>query len=112
MPDLTGKVAVVTGGSSGIGQAAAAEMARLGAKVVISGRDEKMLEQTMGQLSGEVLAVQADVTKLADLERLFQQTEDAFGKGRYRFCQRRAGSAQAAERSDRKRLRHGYERQL
>lgn len=79
MPDLTGKVAVVTGGNSGIGQAAAAEMARLGARVVISGRDEKML-QTVNQLSGDVLAVQADVTKLADLERLFQQTEDAFGK--------------------------------
>lgn len=79
MADLTGKVAVVTGGNSGIAQAAAAEMARLGARVVISGRDEKML-QTVNQLSGDVLAVQADVTKLADLERLFQQTEEAFGK--------------------------------
>lgn len=79
MADLTGKVAVVTGGNSGIGQAAGAEMIRLGARVVISGRDEKML-QTVNQLSGDVLAVQADVTKLADLERLFQQTEDAFGK--------------------------------
>ncbi len=80
MSDLTGKVAVVTGGNSGIGQAAAAELLRSGAKVVISGRDPKTLAQTAAGVTGDVLAVQADVTKLADLDDLFKKTEERFGK--------------------------------
>lgn len=79
MPDLTGKVAVITGGNSGIGQAAAAELLRLGAKVVVSGRDPKTLAQTAAGV-GDVLTVQADVTKLADLDALFEETEKKFGK--------------------------------
>lgn len=80
MPDLAGKVAVITGGNSGIGQAAAAELLRLGAKVVISGRDPKTLAQTAASVTGDVLAVQADVTKVADLDDLFKKTEERFGK--------------------------------
>ena len=80
MPDLTGRVAVITGGNSGIGQAAAKELVSLGAKVVISGRDEKLLEQAASDLGDAALAINADVTKLGDLSRLFERAEDAFGK--------------------------------
>ncbi len=80
MPDLTGKVAVITGGNSGIGQAAAAELLRLGANVVVSGRDPKTLAQTAVSVAGDALTVQADVTKLADLEALFEETGKRFGK--------------------------------
>ena len=80
MPDLAGKVAVITGGNSGIGQAAAAELVRLGAKVVISGRDEKALEQTARDMHGDVIAVRADVTNLGDLDHLFEQAKSTFGK--------------------------------
>lgn len=80
MPDLTNKVAVITGGNSGIGQAAAAELAQLGAKVVISGRNEEMLEQTVRSVGKGTVAIRADVTKLADLDSLFKQTERTFGR--------------------------------
>ena len=79
MANLTDKVALITGGNSGIGQAAAAELARLGAKVVVSGRDEGALEETVNQLGGDALAVRADVTNLGDLDNLFDQTERTFG---------------------------------
>lgn len=80
MTDLTGKVAVITGGNSGIGQATAKELVSLGAKVVISGRDEKLLEQAASELGGSALTISADVTKLGDLSRLFERAEDAFGR--------------------------------
>lgn len=85
MPDLTslkltGKVAVITGGNSGIGQATAAELAQLGAKVVISGRDEAALEQTAHEIGNDTLAVRADVTKGEEVANLFEQTQSTFGK--------------------------------
>ena len=80
MSKLTGKVAVITGGNSGIGLASAQALADLGAKVVISGRDEAALEKSVEQIGGETLAVRADVTKLSDLNSLFEQTERTFGK--------------------------------
>lgn len=80
MVDLTGKVAVITGGNSGIGRATAAEFARAGARVVISGRDQETLSQSAATIAGEVLAVQADVTRLGDLDSLFEQTAQKYGK--------------------------------
>lgn len=77
--NLQDKVAVITGGNSGIGLASAQALAAAGAKVVISGRDEGALEESAAQINGEVLAVRADVTKLSDLDTLFDQTKSAFG---------------------------------
>lgn len=80
MSKLIGKVAVITGGNSGIGLASAQTLADLGAKVVISGRDEEALTRSAAQIGGETLAVRADVTELNDLDGLFERTAHTFGK--------------------------------
>jgi NAD(P)-dependent dehydrogenase (short-subunit alcohol dehydrogenase family) len=70
---------VITGGSSGIGLAAAKEFIKQGAKVVIFGRDEQALEQAAAELGTNSFAVSGDVTSLPDLERLFSETQKHFG---------------------------------
>jgi NAD(P)-dependent dehydrogenase (short-subunit alcohol dehydrogenase family) len=80
MKTFEGKVAVITGGNSGIGLATAKKFASQGAKVAISGRDSKTLDQAMREVGPDTLAVQSDVTDLASLDRLFQQVKDKFGK--------------------------------
>ena len=77
---LKGKVAVVTGGNSGIGLATAQEFKAQGASVVIFGRTQKTLEDAVHAIGTETLAVQGDVTHLADLDLLYQQTVERFGK--------------------------------
>jgi len=80
MNKLDGKVAVITGGNSGIGLATAKEFAREGAKIVITGRDEKTLAEAEREIGGEVLAIQADVGKLTDIDKLYDAVEERFGK--------------------------------
>jgi NAD(P)-dependent dehydrogenase (short-subunit alcohol dehydrogenase family) len=63
MSRLQGKIAVVTGGNSGIGLATARALRQLGARVAISGRDKKTLEEASKSL-GEAFFAQADVTDL------------------------------------------------
>lgn len=77
---LQDKVAVITGGNSGIGLATAKELTARGAHTAIFGRDERTLEQAKQDLGEGTLAVQGDVTKLADLERLFAKVKDTFGR--------------------------------
>src|SRR5215471_16387946 len=79
MNTFEGKVAVVTGGNSGIGLATAKKFAAQGAKVAISGRDRKTLEQAAKEIGPETLAVQGDVTDLSSLDRLFSRVRDRFG---------------------------------
>ena len=76
----TGKVAVVTGGNSGIGLATAQRFHEEGAQVVISGRDQKTLDQAVKTIGGDIIAIRADVSKLADLDRLYKTVADKFGK--------------------------------
>ena len=80
---LQGKVAIVTGSSEGIGYAVAQELAREGARVVICGRREGLLEEAREALAeqtgAEVLAVRADVQQLTDVKRLVQATVERFG---------------------------------
>jgi NAD(P)-dependent dehydrogenase (short-subunit alcohol dehydrogenase family) len=77
---LHNKVAVITGGNSGIGLAIAREFKENGAKIAIFGRSQETLEQAAQHLSGDVLVVQGDVRRLEDLDRLFEQTAKTFGE--------------------------------
>ena len=80
MDKLKGKVAVITGGNSGIGLATAKEFVEQGARVVISGRDQKTLDEAVNALGDGVLAVRADVAKLADIDELFAAVATNFGR--------------------------------
>jgi NAD(P)-dependent dehydrogenase (short-subunit alcohol dehydrogenase family) len=77
---LQGKVAVITGGNSGIGFGIAQAFKQEGAKGAIVGRNQQTLDASAKQLGDEFIALQGDVTQLADLERVFQATADQFGK--------------------------------
>src|ERR1700687_985533 len=80
MNRFEGKVAVVTGGNSGIGLATARRLKAEGARVAISGRDKKTLEEAGKTLGREMLAIQADVRNLADIDRLYAQVSQKWGK--------------------------------
>src|SRR5271170_819198 len=80
MRRLEGKVAVVTGGNSGIGLAAAKRLQDEGAKVAISGRSKKTLDEAVKNLGSGLVAVQADVAKLADIDKLFAEVSAKLGK--------------------------------
>ncbi|MEO5668619.1 MAG: glucose 1-dehydrogenase [Bdellovibrionota bacterium] len=77
---LKNKVAVITGGNSGIGLATAREFKAQGASVVISGRDEKTLFDAARELGGDTLAVRGDVSKLADIDTLIAKVKERFGR--------------------------------
>jgi NAD(P)-dependent dehydrogenase (short-subunit alcohol dehydrogenase family) len=79
MSEFNGKVVVVTGGNSGIGQAIAEKFDREGAKIVIFGRDQQKLDHVCKGLN-QAFAVQGDIQKLADIKKLFKLTQDKFGK--------------------------------
>lgn len=84
MSKLTNKVAVVTGASKGIGAGIALALAREGAAVVVNYASSKEgADKVVAQISkegGRAIAVQADVSKQADITRLFQETKKIFGK--------------------------------
>ena len=83
MSELTGKVAIVTGASKGIGAAIAKRLAAAGASVVVnyaSSREgaDRVVAEIAGK-AGKAIAVKADVSKAADVQRLFDATKKAFG---------------------------------
>lgn len=80
MKRLEGKVAVITGGNSGIGLATAKQFRDEGARIAISGRSQKTLDEAAKQLGHDALVVQADVSKLEDADKLFSAVEKRFGK--------------------------------
>ncbi len=75
-----GKVAVVTGGNSGIGLGAAKAFAAEGARVAITGRDEKTLQAAAKEIGAGTLAIRADAAQLSDLDRAFAEIKKTFGK--------------------------------
>jgi NAD(P)-dependent dehydrogenase (short-subunit alcohol dehydrogenase family) len=80
MTDMNGKIAVITGGNSGIGLATAKELTSRGAHVVLFGRDATTLAEARSAVGGRTHAVQGDVSKLADLERLHNEVKTQFGR--------------------------------
>src|SRR5713226_3706063 len=80
MNRLAGKIAVVTGGNSGIGLATAKLFRTEGAKVAISGRNQKTLDEAVKDIGGDVLGLRADVSKPDDINRLFTTVAEKWGK--------------------------------
>jgi 3-oxoacyl-[acyl-carrier protein] reductase len=84
MNSLKNKVAIVTGSARGLGKAIAERYAALGADIVVNySRDKASADEVVGNIKamgGRVIAVQADVSKVVDIERLFSEAKAAFGK--------------------------------
>ncbi|HLE90157.1 MAG TPA: SDR family NAD(P)-dependent oxidoreductase, partial [Anaerolineales bacterium] len=83
--DIKGKVVIVTGASSGIGEATARQFAREGAKVVLAARRVDRLEALAEEITSmgtgaEAFVVQADLSKLEDIQSLIKQTLDKYGR--------------------------------
>jgi NAD(P)-dependent dehydrogenase (short-subunit alcohol dehydrogenase family) len=77
---LQGKIAVITGGNSGIGLAAAKRFASEGAFVFIAGRRQDELDKAVKEIGKNVVAVKSDVSKLEDLDRLYKDVAQKKGK--------------------------------
>ena len=79
MSKLKDKVAIVTGGNSGIGLGVAKRLRQEGARVAIFGRNAGTLAGARSELGGDTLAVQGDVTRVPDLARLFEEVATELG---------------------------------
>ncbi|VVE26496.1 SDR family NAD(P)-dependent oxidoreductase [Pandoraea anhela] len=79
MSKLQGKVAVITGGATGIGLASAKRFVAEGAQVYIFGRRQASLDAALSELGGAARGIQGDVTNLNDLDRLFETVETEAG---------------------------------
>ncbi|WP_020620358.1 SDR family oxidoreductase [Paenibacillus daejeonensis] len=81
---LRGKVAIVTGASRGIGRQIAIQLAQAGARVVVnysaSGGEAEDVVQAIIEAGGEAVAVQADISKMSELEKLFAEVDSRFGR--------------------------------
>src|ERR1700690_2033619 len=89
---LTGKIAVITGGNSGIGLATAKRFVEEGAHVVITGRREKELKEAAAFIGRNVTTVAGDVSRLADLDRLYAVVKEKHGHIDILFANAGAGT--------------------
>ena len=80
MSTLNNKIALVTGGSSGIGLATAKRFIADGAEVIITGRNQETLDAALAELGERATAIRGDVANLEDLDRLFAYIEKQFGR--------------------------------
>ena len=80
MGKLDGKVAVITGGNSGMGLATAKLFAREGAKVVITGRDQATLDAAAQSIGNGADAIRSDISKMSDIEALREYVERKHGR--------------------------------
>src|SRR5260370_22128579 len=94
MPKLAGKIKLVTGGTSGIGLAAATALAKEGAYVYTTGRREWELATAVQEIGRNATGVQGDVSNADDLDRLFSQIREE--KGRLDILFANAGIAKYA----------------
>ena len=91
---LEGKIAVITGGNSGIGLATAKRFVSHGAYVFITGRRQNELDTAISEIGKNVMGIQGDVSNLADLDRLYNTVKDE--KGHLDILFANAGIAQFA----------------
>src|ERR1043165_2456563 len=77
---FAGKVAVVTGGNSGIGLGVAKAYAREGAQVAITGRNEKPLADAAKEIGGRAIAIRADASNVAEIDAAMQKIKQRFGR--------------------------------
>lgn len=84
MYTLQNKTALITGSARGLGKAIAERYAALGANIVINySKDKTSADEVVSNITAmgvKVIAVQADVSKVVDIERLFEEAKNAFGK--------------------------------
>jgi NAD(P)-dependent dehydrogenase (short-subunit alcohol dehydrogenase family) len=80
MNKLAGKVAVVTGGSAGIGRGIAAHFVAEDARVFITGRDQAGLDKAVAEIGGNISAVQGDASNLTDIDRVYQAVKEKTGR--------------------------------
>lgn len=80
MSEFKDKIVVITGGNSGIGASTAQAFQEEGAKVIITASREKTLKEAKTNFSNQVDVVQTDVSKVSDLENLFQTVHQKYGK--------------------------------
>jgi NAD(P)-dependent dehydrogenase (short-subunit alcohol dehydrogenase family) len=78
--NLSGKIALVTGGSTGIGLATAQELAAQGAKVYITGRRQAELDAATAEIGAAAVGIRADVSKLSDLDQVYAQIAKEAGR--------------------------------
>lgn len=91
-PRLAGKVAVVTGGTTGIGFASAKRFAAEGARVFITGRRQAELDKAVAAIGGNAIGIQADSAKMADLKRLYALVKADAGRIDILFANAGGGS--------------------
>lgn len=89
---LDGKTALITGGSSGIGLATAKRFVAEGAKVVVVGRGQAKLDAAIAQIGSDAIGISADVTSVADLDRLMSEVKAAVGQIDILFANAGVGS--------------------
>jgi NAD(P)-dependent dehydrogenase (short-subunit alcohol dehydrogenase family) len=77
---LAGKVAVVTGGSAGIGLGAAKRFAEEGARVFITGRDQSRLDKAAAEIGGGAVGIQGDASSLADMDSIYAAVKELAGR--------------------------------
>ncbi|MFM0527185.1 glucose 1-dehydrogenase [Paraburkholderia strydomiana] len=80
MTKLSGKIAVITGGNSGMGLATAQLFAREGAKVIITGRRQKELDEAVESIGADAEGVLGDVSRLSDLDKLHDHVKAKYGR--------------------------------
>lgn len=91
---LEGKIAVITGGNSGIGLATAKRFVTEGAYVFITGRRQKQLDLAVSEIGKNVMGIQSDVSNLADIDKIYNTVKDQ--KNRIDIIFANAGIAQFA----------------
>jgi len=97
MNRLEGKVAVITGGNSGIGLATARRFAEEGAHVFITGRRQNELDAAVRQIGKQATGVQGDVSNLADLDRLYATVKREKGRIDVVFANAGSGTPQQVQ---------------